>query len=67
MKKIHLELDRLHVETFEISAAEPERGTVHGQWSQPGTCDAVVGTCQYGGSCGAGCRTVVGCTALDCV
>jgi hypothetical protein len=66
MKKIHLDLDRLHVETFETSPAKPEgRGTVHGHYSQRGTCDAFVGTCQYGGSCGAGCGTR-GCTGIYC-
>ena len=69
MKKIHLDLDRLRVETFATSDADAApRGTVHGHWSQRGTCDAVVGTCQYGGSCGAGCPTLVAaCTGLACV
>jgi hypothetical protein len=67
MKKIRMDLDRLHVDTFETSAEERDaRGTVHGQWSQRGTCDGVVGTCQYGGTCGPGCGTV-GCTAIQCV
>jgi hypothetical protein len=67
MKKIRLDLDRLNVDTFATIADEVDaRGTVHGQWSQRGTCDAVVGTCQYGGSCGAGCHTA-GCTGIDCV
>ena len=67
MKKIHLDLDRLRVETFATSDADATPiGTVHGHWSQPGTCDAVVGTCQYGGSCGAGCATRK-CTGIDCV
>jgi len=66
MKKIHLELDRLRVETFETSEAKTApRGTVHGLWSQRGTCDGVVGTCQYGGTCGAGCGTA-GCTGIYC-
>jgi hypothetical protein len=68
MKKITLELDRLRVESFDTQAADAaERGTVHGHWSQMGTCDGRVATCQYGGSCGAGCATRIGCTALDCV
>jgi hypothetical protein len=66
MKKIHLDLDRLRVDSFETSKAErAARGTVHGHYSQRGTCDAFVGTCQYGGSCGAGCATA-GCTGLAC-
>ena len=68
MKKVQLDIDRLRVETFETESADgAERGTVHGHWSQPGTCDARVATCQYGGSCGAGCGTRINCTALDCV
>ncbi|HET7464644.1 MAG TPA: hypothetical protein VFJ82_25605 [Longimicrobium sp.] len=67
MRKVTLDTDTLRVETFETSRPErPARGTVHGQWSQPGTCDAVVGTCQYGGTCGAGCGTK-GCTSTLCV
>ena len=67
MKKIHLYVDRLHVETFATSDADaPPRGTVQGHWSQRGTCDAVVGTCQYGGSCGAGCATA-SCTGICCL
>jgi hypothetical protein len=27
----------------------------------------VVGTCQYGGTCGPGCATRVKCTTIDCV
>jgi len=65
MRKIRLDLEKLGVETFETSAAEPERGTVRGHWSQVGTCDAVVGTCQYGGTCGPGCGTVK-CTGIAC-
>src|SRR3954447_22465245 len=61
MKKMHLDLDRLRVETFDTSDVEKApRGTVYGHYSQRGTCDAFVGTCQYGGSCGAGCGTVGG-------
>jgi hypothetical protein len=52
MNKIRLELERLQVETFETAAADGERGTVHGHWSQAGTCDARAATCQYGGTCG---------------
>jgi hypothetical protein len=67
MKKIRLELERLHVETFATGDRDATaRGTVHGQWSQRGTCDGFVGTCQYGGTCGPGCGTV-GCTGTACV
>jgi len=67
MKKMHLDLDRLRVETFDTSDPErAPRGTVYGHFSQRGTCDAFVGTCQYGGSCGAGCGTVGG-TGICCV
>jgi hypothetical protein len=63
MNKIKLDLDRLRVETFETAAADrPERGTVHGHWSQVGTCDGRVGTCQYGGTCGNGCPGTRACT-----
>jgi hypothetical protein len=58
MNKVKLNVDRLQVESFDTSAAEAmERGTVHGHWSQVGTCDARAGTCQYGGTCGNGCAT----------
>jgi hypothetical protein len=67
MNKIRLDPERLQVESFETAAAEGTAGTVHGHWSQPGTCDGRVATCQYGGSCGAGCPTRINCTALDCV
>ena len=68
MKKLSLELDTLQVETFETAAADlPERGTVHGHWSQVGTCDGRVATCQYGGTCGPGCATVKACTGIYCL
>ncbi|HSU14732.1 hypothetical protein [Longimicrobium sp.] len=62
MRKIRLNLEALDVEAFETSAAEPARGTVQGQWSQPGTCDAAfVATCQVNGTCvwtcGSRCQT----------
>lgn len=67
MRKVTLNPDTLQVDTFEPSKpAQPPRGTVQGHWSQVGTCDAVVGTCQYGGTCGAGCGTK-GCTTTRCV
>lgn len=67
MKKIRLDLDRLSVESFATGDTDaPPRGTVHGQWSQRGTCDGFVATCQYGGTCGPGCATV-GCTGIQCV
>lgn len=66
MRKIQLDVDQLRVATFETNDDEKEmRGTVHGHYSQRGTCDGFVGTCQYGGTCGAGCGTV-GCTGLAC-
>jgi len=67
MRKIQLDVDTLNVESFETRAAEPARGTVQGHWSRIGTCDAAVGTCAYGATCGAGCATKSGCTQLDCV
>jgi hypothetical protein len=67
MRKIRLELDRLDVESFEVRPEAAGDGTVHGQWSQPGTCDGRVATCQFAGTCGAGCPTRSGCTGLDCV
>jgi hypothetical protein len=68
MKKLRLNPERLRVETFETASADgDDRGTVHGHYSRIGTCDAFVGTCQYGGSCGAGCATRINCTQLDCV
>jgi hypothetical protein len=68
MKKLNLDIDRLRVETFEAESADADgHGTVHGHWSQPGTCDGRVATCQYGGSCGAGCATRINCTQLDCI
>ena len=58
MKKIALDMDRLQVESFSTTDAERDaRGTVHGHWSQMGTCDGRVATCQYGGTCGPGCYT----------
>ncbi|HEU0054270.1 MAG TPA: hypothetical protein VFQ39_13880 [Longimicrobium sp.] len=67
MKKIRLDLARLRVDSFDTAAADAEEGTVHGLWSQPGTCDARVATCQYGGTCGPGCLTKSGCTGIDCI
>ena len=68
MRKVRLDSDTLRVESFDTSeAAAAPRGTVQGQWSQPGTCDAAfVATCQYGGTCGPGCGTK-GCTSTLCV
>lgn len=68
MNKIKLDLDRLQVDSFETDAAgRAERGTVHGLWSQVGTCDGRVATCQYGGTCGPGCATRRTCTGIDCL
>lgn len=58
MRKIKLDLDRLHVDSFATSSDDDEsRGTVHGHYSQVGTCDGRAATCQYGGTCGNGCAT----------
>jgi hypothetical protein len=66
MRKIRLDLEKLDVETFDTSGAEVEaRGTVHGHYSQVGTCDGRVGTCQYGASCGAGCPGTRLCTVYS--
>lgn len=68
MNKIKLNLDRLQVESFATDAdGGGERGTVHGHWSQLGTCDGRVATCQYGGTCGPGCATRRTCTGIDCI
>ena len=67
MRKLKLDVEALEVETFAADdIAAPSRGTVHGQWSQRGTCDGFVATCQYGGTCGPGCGTA-GCTGTACV
>lgn len=59
--KIKLNLDRLDVDTFETGRAEnPDRGTVHGHWSQVGTCDGRAATCQAGGTCAITCRSGCG-------
>ena len=66
MNKIRLDPDRLRVESFETASAErTDRGTVHGHWSQAGTCDARAATCQYGGTCGPGCGTTKTCTVYE--
>lgn len=67
MRKIRLDVDHLQVETFPTTPPETDRGTVQGHWSQPGTCDAYVATCQYGGTCGPGCATRVKCSGPYCV
>ena len=66
MRKIRLELDRLRVDSFETEERGTESGTVHGLWSQVGTCDGRVATCQYGGTCGNGCATRK-CTGIECI
>lgn len=63
MNKIKLNVDVLQVETFETASASMERGTVHGHYSQRGTCDARAATCQDGKSCTAYCGTA-GCTVV---
>jgi hypothetical protein len=68
MRKISLDLDRLHVESFETNPDAPaERGTVHGHWSQVGTCDGRAATCQVNGTCAFGCGSRGGCTGIYCV
>jgi hypothetical protein len=62
MKKITLDLEHLRVDSFATAETDDARGTVHGHWSQVGTCDAFVATCQYGGTCGNGCGTRKTCT-----
>ena len=62
MKKIRLDLEMLDVETFETGADEAARGTVRGHWSQLGTCDAVVATCQQNGTCALTCGSRCGST-----
>jgi hypothetical protein len=67
MKKISLDLQSLSVVSFQTAPAdEAQGGTVHGHWSQVGTCDARVGTCQAGGTCAAGCGSK-GCTGTICI
>jgi hypothetical protein len=61
MRKIRLDVETLNVEAFATTVAETDRGTVQGQWSQPGTCDAAfVATCQVNGTCVYTCAR--GCT-----
>jgi len=61
MRKIRLDLETLNVEAFATTVAETGGGTVQGQWSQPGTCDAAfVATCQVNGTCVYTCAR--GCT-----
>ena len=62
MHKIRLELDLLSVESFEtVGAEKTPRGTVQGYYSVVGTCDAFVGTCAPGATCG-GCAGTAKCT-----
>lgn len=66
MNKIKLNLDRLSVETFETGRDEcAGRGTVEGHWSQVGTCDGRVATCQAGGTCALTCGRR--CTGIYCL
>ena len=65
MRKIRLELESLEVETFSTAEAQPPRGTVRGHWSQLGTCDAVVATCQLNGTCAWTCGSR--CTGTGCL
>jgi hypothetical protein len=70
MKKIKLELDRLDVESFAVTPARGERGTVRGHdtvgCTPAGACETLF-TCYScdGGSCeGASCHLDFTCT--DC-
>ncbi|HEU4456989.1 MAG TPA: hypothetical protein VFR81_28225 [Longimicrobium sp.] len=45
MKKLRLELDELAVETFDTQAAPALEGTVHGYFTQVGTCSFCHATC----------------------
>ena len=65
MKKIRMNLDDLDVQTFETGSVEPERGTIRGHWSQVGTCDAFVATCQPNGTCARTCGSR--CTGTACL
>lgn len=58
MNKLKLDLDRLRVDSFDTSTTDGAAGgTVHGHYSQVGTCSGRVATCQYGGTCGTDCAT----------
>ncbi|HEX2080904.1 MAG TPA: hypothetical protein VHG08_24590 [Longimicrobium sp.] len=57
MKKIRLDPEHLRVDSFATGADDAGGGTVDGHWSQPGTCDGRVATCQAGGTCGPDCYT----------
>ena len=63
MQKLKLNLANLQVETFETASASMEGGTVHGHYSQRGTCDGRAATCQDGRTCTAYCGTA-GCTVM---
>ncbi|HYW11556.1 MAG TPA: pinensin family lanthipeptide [Longimicrobium sp.] len=68
--KIRLSLEALTVESFETSAANARRGTVHGNACSDSTCFQFIcditnggrdnGTCDY--SCGDPCSTNVNCS-----
>ena len=65
MRKIQLDPETLCVESFEAMSTGPdERGTVHGHYSQKGTCDGRLATCQAGGTCARGCGAVTGTQCL---
>ncbi|HEX2078132.1 MAG TPA: hypothetical protein VHG08_10500 [Longimicrobium sp.] len=66
MKKLTLNLDTLEVQSFATAGAAPNRGTVHGQESQPGeTClDTCANTCFetcYASCAGPTCEGGYGC------
>ncbi len=70
MKKLALNIDSLAVESFEVAAADPDRGTVKAYVTTGNQiiceCSYDVGTCDYtcantcGQSCGGGCGTTGG-------
>jgi len=63
MRKIRMDLDRLDVESFDTAVVTDARGTVHGHfYSQLGTCDGRVATCQAGGTCAFTCGSKCGTT-----
>lgn len=61
MRKVQLNPETLRVDSFETGSDAVDRGTVHGHWSQVGTCDGRVATCQAGGTCAFTC-VVARCT-----
>lgn len=69
MKKLHLELAELRVESFETTEIGTERGTVQGHVSlrcvTNYTCDEAANTCGYVETCGQWASCYVSCRT-DC-